>query len=105
MCKNAILFLFDIGKKYLKNLVKHMQTNDIKPRTQGTAGRNPLIHCPLKKSSLWCSSLKDILRIMAFPCRLLQEVGTQNHQLVYPVLTLRTSIIFMLKLIKKSPFV
>ena len=74
VCKDAFLFLQDIGKKYLKNLLKHMKTNGIRPRTNGNSGKKP--HNFLKKSSSWCSSLIDILRIMAFLCRLLQELPT-----------------------------
>ena len=36
VCKDAFLFLHDIGEKYLKNIVKHMKTNGIRPRTHGT---------------------------------------------------------------------
>ena len=41
MFKDAFLFLQDIGKKYLKNLLKHMKTNDIRPRTNGNSGKKP----------------------------------------------------------------
>ena len=41
VCKDAFLFLHDIGEKYLKNLVKHMKTNGIRPRTHGNSGKKP----------------------------------------------------------------
>lgn len=41
VCKDAFLFLHDIGEKYFKNLVKHMKTNGIKTRTHGNTGKKP----------------------------------------------------------------
>ena len=39
--QDAFLFLHDIGEKCLKNLVKHMKTNGIKPPPHGNSGKKP----------------------------------------------------------------
>ncbi|XP_062571245.1 uncharacterized protein LOC134233284 [Saccostrea cucullata] len=41
ICKDAFLFIHAIGEKYLKNLVRHMKTNGIRPRIHGNTGKTP----------------------------------------------------------------
>ncbi|XP_056002594.1 uncharacterized protein LOC130049247 isoform X2 [Ostrea edulis] len=41
VCTDVFLFLHDIGEKHFKNLVKHMKTHGIKPRTHGNIGKKP----------------------------------------------------------------
>lgn len=105
-CVKMRFYLRNIGEKYLKNLVKHMETNDIRARTHGRSGKKPHDVLSFEEIQSVVQFIKYILRIMTFLCRLLQEVGIHNQQLFYPVHVLRrTSMICMLKLVRKSPFV
>ena len=79
-----------------------MKTNGIRPPTHGNSGKKPYNAFEEIKFVVHFSKRYSVDK--AFPCRLLQEEGTQNQQLSYPVQILRrTSMIYMLKPVKKSP--
>ena len=46
VCKDAFLFLHDIGSKILKNLQKHLQENGPVPREHGLTGHTPATTYP-----------------------------------------------------------
>ena len=48
VCKNAFIFLHDIGEKQLKNMVKHLKVNGLVPPVHGNTGKLPSTTYPFE---------------------------------------------------------
>ena len=65
VCKNCFLYVHNMGEKRLKNLIKHVSTEGITPRSHGNTGRKP-------KHSM---SFEDASRIVNFIVEYARENG------------------------------
>ena len=65
VCKKMFLFTHDFGEKAFKNLLKHIKTHGLTPRTHGNAGRKPK----------WSLTYDDTKTVVQFVKNYAQQYG------------------------------
>ena len=67
LCKNAFLFIHDIGEKQLKNMLKHLKENGLVPIVHGNVGKMPATVYPFEVVLNCVQFLRNYAQINGLP--------------------------------------